>query len=333
MRKIKIWLTMLFHGLFHGMRAADTTMVSQVSGEEKDSQEITNKLEINSVYSDLLRERKTEEVEELIDMSYRVAREADKYEVTLIGDLSDSSVGSGKDLRAVAVKKVLSKYDKHPDVYNEKGYGVTLIQYNKKIQKKSNFNVSLNDLIDALNGNGNDYVSLIELQYDGFRPRFALQNFVTKIVVRETKAGKIKADLYIPSEAGQFTKTDAILISELHRIMDNKIKKTDFLDIQSIRFVTDKAFGAENYIQYTLAFLKFKKISLFDGSFVLTFEVGGMKTSDIVENHKTDSLSKKYEEMTPRDNALSIENIGALNRRNEKMAKNKAEGKTLDNTV
>jgi len=318
--KIRLWFTLFFHGLFQGLHSADATMLSQVSGEDGDDQEISHKLEINSVYNDLLREKKTQEVMETIDMSYRVAREANKYEVTLIGDLGDDSVGSDRDLSAVAVKKVAMKYDKHPEVFNERGYHVTLIQDNKKIQKVNNFSMTVEDLREAINTNGGDYVSLIDIKYNGFTPRFALQNFVTKVVIRETKTGKVKLDLYLPTEAGQFTKTDAILIAELHRIMDNNLKKTDFLDIQALSFTTDKAFGAEDYIWYNFAFLKFKKITIFDGSFVLTFEVGAAQNVDIVEEHKTESLTKKYEEMAPRKDGLSIENIGAIERREKKLA-------------
>lgn len=324
-KKLKLNLVLFFHGIFQGMRSADATMLSQVSGEDGDDQEISHKLEINSVYNDLLREKKTQEVMETIDMSYRVAREANQYEVTLMGDLSDDSVGSDKELSAVAVKKVAMKYDKHPEVFNEKGYHVTLIQDNKKIPKKGNFSATLQDFVEAINTNGNDFVPLLELRYNEFTPRFALQNFVTKIVVRETKSGKKKIDFYVPSEAGQFTKTDAILIAELHRIKDNNLKKTDFLDILAASFTTDKAFGAEDYIWYNFAFLKFKKISIFDGYFVLTFEIGATQTVDIVEEHKTDSLTKKYDEMAPRKDALSIEDVGAIERRDKKLAKNKAQ--------
>lgn len=319
-KKLHLWCAIFFHGLFHGLRSADTTMLSQVSGDDGDDQEISHKLEINSVYNDLLREKKTQEVMETIDMSYRVAREANKYNVTLIGDLGDDSVGSEKELSAIAVKKVAMKYDKHPEVFNERGYHVTLIQDNKKIQKVNNFSMTAEDLKEAINTNGCDYVSLIDIKYNDFTPRFALQNFITKVVVRETKAGKVKLDLYLPTEAGQFTKTDAILIAELHRIKDNNLKKTDFLDIQALSFTTDKAYGAEDYIWYNFAFLKFKKISIFDGSFVITFEVGAAQNVDIVEEHKTESLTKKYEEMAPRKDGFFIENIGAIDRREKKLA-------------
>lgn len=323
-KKLKLNLAILFHSLFRGLRSADAAMLQQVSGEDGDGQETSHKLEINNVYNDLLKEHKTQEVLETIDMSYRVAREADKYEVTLIGDLGDDSVGSEKELTAIAVKKLAMKYDKHPEVFNEKGYHVTLIQDNKKIQKTTNFAMTAEDLKEALNTNGGDFTTLIGIRYDNFTPRFSLQNFVTKVVVRETKSGKTKIDLYLPTEAGQFTKTDAILIAELHRIMDNNLKKTDFLDILSISFTTDKAYGAEDYIWYNFAFLKYKKTTIFDGSFVLTFEVGAKQSVDIVEEHKTDSLSKKYEEMAPRKDNLSIENISAIERREKKLLQKKS---------
>ena len=327
LKKLKFNIALFLHGIFRGLWHADVTMLSQVSGEEGDNQEIAHRLEINSVYNDLLQERKTQEVMETIDMSYRVAREANKYEVSLFGDLSDSSVGSDRELKAIAVKKVTMKYDKHPEVFNERGYHVTLIQDNKEILKNGNFNATLKDFVEAVNTNGNDFVTLLELKYDGFTPRFTLQNFIRKIVVRETKSGKTKIDFYIPSEAGQFTKTDAILIAELHRIKDNNLKKTDFLDIMSASFVTDKAFGAEDYIWYNFVFLKFKKISIFDGYFVLTFEIGAAQTVDIVEEHKTDSLTKKYEEMAPRKDTLSIKDAGAIERRGKKLAKNQVKKK------
>ena len=323
-KKLKLNLAIFFHSLFRGLRSADAAMLQQVSGEDGDGQETSHKLEINNVYNDLLKEHKTQEVLETIDMSYRVAREADKYEVTLIGDLGDDSVGSEKELSAIAVKKLSMKYDKHPEVFNEKGYHVTLIQDNKKIQKTTNFAMTADDLKEAINTNGGDFTTLIDIKYDNFTPRFSLENFVTKVVVRETKSGKTKIDLYLPTEAGQFTKTDAILIAELHKIMDNNLKKTDFLDILAISFTTDKAYGAEDYIWYNFAFLKYKKITIFDGSFVLTFEVGAKQNVDIVEEHKIDSLSKKYEEMAPRKGNLSIENISAIERREKKLLQKKS---------
>ena len=307
----------------YGLRNADETILSQVSGEDGPGQEVSHKLDISSVYADLLLEKMTEEVQETIDMSYRVAREADKYEVTLLGDLTDDAVGSDRELSAVAVKKVLKKYEKHPEVFNEKSYYVTLIQENKEIQKKSLWSANIGDFVAALNAPEHDFIPLIDLHYDGFTPRFKLENFITKIVMRETKAGKTKIDLYLPAVAGQFTKTDAILISELYRIKDSGTKKVDFLDIDGIKFVTDKAYGAEDLVEYTISGLKYNKITIFDGSFVLTFNVAGVNTFDIVEAHKTASLSKKYDEMAPRSNEFNIENTGAAERRDEKIKKNK----------
>ncbi len=322
--KIRLNLSVLFNGLFRGLRSADDVMLSPSSGEEGDDQQISHRLEINNVYNDLLQERKTQEVMETIDMSYRVAREADQYEVTLVGDLGDDSVGSDKQISAIAVKKVAMKYDKHKELFNERGYHITLIQSNKLIPKKGNFSATLQDFVEAINTNGNDFVPLVELNYDGFTPRFTIAKYITKVVARETKAGKTKVDLYLPSEAGQFTKTDAILIAELHRIMDNDLKKTDFLDVAELTFTTDKAFGAEDYIQYSFKALKFNKICIFDGYFVPIFNVSEVSMFDIVEAHKTETLDKKYEEMAPKKDEISAEDIGAIERREQKLIKKKA---------
>ena len=320
-KKIKLWFVMLFHGFFRGMKEADTAMIGQVNGGDGDAQEIAHRIELDGVYADILKEKKTQEVLELVDMSYRVAREANQYDVTLIGDVGDDSVGSDKELKAVAVKKVAMKYDKHKELFNERGYHIILIQNNKLIPKKGNFSATIKDFVEAINTSGNDFVPLIEINYDGFTPRFTIAKYITKAVARETKAGKTKIDLYLPTEAGQFTKTDAILIAELHRILENDLKKTDFLDILELSFVTDKAFGAEDYIKYMFKALKFNKISIFDGYFVLTFNVSEVSTFDIVEAHKTESLTKKYDNMAPKKDEISVEDLGAIERRRIKLDK------------
>lgn len=313
-------LRLFFYGIFYGLKKADETMLSQDS-DLADDVSVSHHLEIKSVYKDLLQEKKTQEVEELIDASYRVAREADQYEVTLHGDID----GNGP-IYATAVKKVAMKYNKHSELYNEKDYSVTLVQDNKKIPKKGNFNATLSDFVQALNANEHDFIPLLKLSYDDFSPRFILENYITKIVLRETKTGRgKKADFYISADAGQFTKTDAILIAELHRIKDNKLYKTDFLDIKKAEFVTDKAFGADDYIKYALNGLTFKNITIFDGYFVLTFKIDKVDVFDIVEAHKTETLTQKYEEMAPKGDTLDLENTGAIERRDAKLAKKKAQ--------
>ena len=315
LNKLKFNISVLFHELFHGLRNADDIILSQAN-EGADGQEVTHHIEIDSVYADLLREKKTQEVMETVDMSYRVAREADKYNVALIGDLGDDSVGSDKMLNAVATKKISMKYDKHPDVFNERFYHITVIQDNKLIQNISNLSATPEDLMNALRTGGNDFKSSISFKYDGFTPRFSLGNFVKRIVIRETSGGKKKTDLYIPLEPGQFTKTDAILVSELHRIIDNKIEKIDFLDISEIDFVSDRAYGTDDYVEYSLSGLKFNKITEFDGDFVVTFTISNISTFDIVDAHKTDTLTRKYKLVSPRKNSISIDDVSAIERRN-----------------
>ena len=59
-KKLKFNISVLFHGLFHGLRNADDVILSPVN-EGTDGQEITHHIEIDSVYADLLREKKTQE--------------------------------------------------------------------------------------------------------------------------------------------------------------------------------------------------------------------------------------------------------------------------------
>lgn len=136
-------------------------------------------------------------------------------------------------------------------------------------------------------------------------------------------------DLYISADAGQFTKTDAILISELHKVMDEGLKRVDFLDIKGAEFVTDGAYGADNLIRYMISEIRYAKISIFDGSFVLTFNVGKIDTFDIVEAHKTETLTKKYKEVAPKKKNIALEDVGAIERREEKLKKSTSTGSQI----
>lgn len=312
--KIRLWFVLFFHGLLYGLRSADQTISSQVNGEDE---EINHKLELpGNVYDDLLQEKETQRVQETRDALYRVYREADKYEVRLGGMKTDGENFDDEEsiLTAVAVKK--SGVDKlRKPVYETDGYKVVIVQDSKEYD---------NDIItkekEAQTGEAIDDLStlMFDVKYkQGITPRFHIERYIQKVVIKENKDGKQRFNLYFSQYARQFVKRDSLFISELSKLFSGAKRNSDILEIESLSFVTDKAYGIDSLHRITLTDINYIDICVFDGSFVLEFDC--VKTDDdIVAKYKTKSLDEKYATMAPKNESVDI---GALHRKVEKEEK------------
>lgn len=294
--------TVLFvHGIFFGLRSADATIRTQVNGEEE---EINHKLEVpGNVYDDMLQQKETQRVRETRDAAYRVYREADKYEVHVTGMKEDGENFDDEEsvLTAVAVKKAPIEKPRTP-VYETRNYKTVLVQNAKEYE---------NDIVtkqrEAETGEVIDEVStlIFDLKYkDMIIPRFHVERYIQKLVLKENKQGKTRVDLYFSQYARQFVKRDSLFIAELSKVFSGT-HKSDILDVESITFITDKAFGIEDLHRITLTKLKFVNIVVFDGSFVIEFEC--VKDDvDVVAKYKTKELDEKYATMAPKHDAIDI---------------------------
>lgn len=311
LHKIHLWFTLLFHGLFWGLKGADQTISSQVSG---DGEEVNHKLELpGNVYDDLLQEKETQRVQETRDALYRVYREADKYEVSLSGMKTDGENFDDEEsvLSATATKKTVQDKPKSP-VYETDGYKLVLVQNAKEYE---------NDILtkekEAQTGEVIDDLStlIFEVTYKiGITPRFHLERYIQKLVLKENKKNEYKVDLYFSQYARQFVKRDSLFIAELSKLFAGTKRTSDILDIDSVTFVTDKAFGSEDLHRITLSKLEYKSICVFDGSFVLEFDC--VKDDlDVVAKYKTKELDEKYAVMAPKHESVDL---GAWQRRIEK---------------
>ena len=81
----------------------------------------------------------------------------------------------------------------------------------------------------------NDFVSNIEIERD-FLPRFNIENYANKVVVRKIDDNNAYVDFYTTMYASQFGKVDAIYISQLNTLYKEKTKRSDITDIKRIRF-------------------------------------------------------------------------------------------------
>lgn len=243
-KKIAYNLSILWHSLFRGMASADSIIKGQ-PGVSTDDVGIIREVGGGGVFSDMLEQKETQQVVEMRDKYYRVLKEADKWDtssIQIIGESEDGVVFGNTD---GIKKKTKLDFMKHPPVYNPQNLTIRTIQDNKQIQKKNSLIGGYNASCDGdLLKNVNDFDVTLTVTRDEFTPRFQIDKYTKRIVVRNN-GNRAIVDLYLPSESSQFGKIDAILIANLHRIKDENILRSDLTDFLTIEWYSDKAWNSE----------------------------------------------------------------------------------------
>lgn len=206
----------------------------------------------------LLRGELTEEVKQLRYRNYKVDREAKKYKYFA---------------PTLALKKKEGKDNKFVSYDKSDGLEVITIQYNYALSE---------DVLDAINqidngGRGGETKYKIEIKRN-FRPRFKIEEFLKKVVVKRFDETHAILDFYFSMYPERFFRTSddksfrsKPFIHEIENIRDNKIK-SDILDMEQMRFVTSHAYKKDDLIEYVFRNLSFKEVVEFDGDYILRFK-------------------------------------------------------------
>lgn len=283
--KIRVfWLS-----LFRGMKSADLKMMGTVKGGDISDSGIEESIEQNHVFNDMLNENITQEVQEMVDSNYRVFRHANNFQY----------IGNGN----VVKKKKNMIVDNHK-IFNPEDYPVVLIQDNKMVVKGvlEATNTRYENEGDVASDDIDDRYT-IKIEREVF-PRFLIEKYIKKIVVREAEQN-VKVDLYCSSYPRQFRPTDALFINELMNIFGKKNRILDTVEIETIEFITDKAYNVDDILFFKFGNMKFEEINMYEKDFVLTYSALPICNAiDLTEKYKTESLDEKY-----RTNAPKRENI------------------------
>lgn len=291
------------HSLFYGLKGGDNAMKTiQKNGEDTAVVAEVQKEDMYQYYQQ--QEHKYE--------YYKVLREADKYnvDVSIKGDMESDDWEMG----ASAKKKTPLDYICKVKYYNPEELPLKLIQENKLVLTKTNFEESIKTSL--LENGTNDYMSIFNFERDGFTPRFKLEDYIKKIIIRVINDKEYYIDMYTTMYASQFGKVDAIFISQLKSLFETKNKRSDITDIKEISFTTNKAYGMEDMCTLHFTDVKYENIDVFDGNYVLTFKGVLKDMEDIVEKYRVESMDKKWEEKAPRENVDT--NLMAIKRKMDK---------------
>lgn len=299
LRKIKNNAVLLFHGLIFGLKDADNKMMHQISNKKYDDTQQEQKKQISGVFADMLEQKQTQQVKELRDSYYRIFRESDKY---IVSAEYDEDVD---EYRATARKKNSSFYEKHVAVDESDNLPIKLIQFNYQTNDgiMENMEQSTFDNNETLNK------YLFEIDRDGITPRFKIEKYIKKIVLKKTKKqSKYVMDIYCSIYPRQFHKVDALFINEMRRIMDKKLFTNDIVYFNTFSFTTYKAYNIDDMYQFKLNNFSLKDMFIYDGNFVLRYETNTLIDGlDLTEKYKTIEMDKKYDEKSPKSNTITLD--------------------------
>jgi hypothetical protein len=324
--KIKLSLEVFWNSFFRGLGNADSIIKGAPKTSDGDIG-VVQQIGVGGVFDDMLQQKETKQVVETRDKYYRVYKESEKWDTSSIKIIGEDENGVIFGNTDGIKKKTKLDFMKHPPVYNPEGLQLRVIQDNKQIQKTNSI-LSINERFDnEILKSINDFDVTLTITRDEFTPRFFIEKYTKRIVVRENGQRAI-VDLYLPLESSQFGKIDAILIANLHRIKTDNITKSDLVDFISIEWFSDKAWNSDDVCFFKYDDIKFIGIDIFDGSFVLSFDCNVVENGRyLAEKYCTKELDEKY---LNEDNKTETIDIFAMSRKIERN-KNKKDEIDIDN--
>lgn len=309
--KIKKKLTQAEHSVAYGMKGADDVISKKASFGSSDTAIVQTQV-IDNIYNDLLRGEETQRVKETRDEFYRTLQASENLIVDVHvdgGDIDDEG-NENVTLSGMVRKKTPLDFVCKIKTFNPENLPLKCIQDNIIVPEKSVF--SSNNMLTS-----SKHVSVFKIKREGFTPRFKIEDYANKLVIRNIDDKTSYLDFYISKYASQFGFTytegkdgkpeikkdnSSLLISELTRLMKKEIRTSDVVEIKELVFDTEKAYGVPNPSHFEFNNISFISINIFDGNFVITLKANNVVNGlSAVEKYHTDELDEKLKNHAVRE--------------------------------
>ena len=289
----KFWVNIItfFHLFLRGLHIADKIAFGSKEDSLNKSSSLEQQNEQNSVWNDLMKGVVTQEVKDLRYETHHVVRESYNYEY----------IGNG-----VAKKKTIFSFK--GNVENNENYKIKYVQDNSVIVKGVYDSSEIKEY-------------RIKYKYD-FLPKFRVDSYTKKIVVKETEAGDLQIDIYFSEYLEKYNNEHKFFISELNKVY-NGDKRSDILDIKELTFTSWKAYGLDDDIIMSFNLTNFIDIVKYDGSFVVKFKGILKESKDLIELVYDEKSAEKFKNKTKRNTKKTTGNYGLIVDSNERMEKEK----------
>lgn len=307
---IRIFFTLLFKGL---KNANDISFTGNKDTDIGNGSSIEQQKEVQSVYKDMLKGEITQEVIELRHEMYFAERASKKYKYT----------GNG---RAVKMNDII-KYN--GDLETSDGLEISIVQENKE---------DIGSLLDYEIYNIGNEVALgeksqgdlskskqkkftINIKRD-FLAKFNIEQYTEKIVIKQLNDDESIIDIYVYQYMKQFNNIHKLFLKQIEQIYTGDIRN-DIIEFNSISFITNNAYGAEDLLEFEFNNIQFENIIRFNEFYVLRFLGKNVKYgNDLLNDIYDEKTAKLNEERAPRNNNmlewnLALEDIEENNKADE----------------
>lgn len=301
--------TFIWH-LFYGMHNADKIAFSSKNNSFNNGTQIESEDSEDSVYKDLLKGEVTQSVRELRHEMYYAERESHKYEYT----------GGG------LAKKKNDFFQFKGCVENSDNLPIQLIQDNKEDCGSLYENMS-----ETYLGINTHKKYTLTIQRD-FQPRFKIEKYASRIVVKRVNENTVLLDLYFSKYPLQFDTAQHLFLTTLNKIYEGD-KRSELLDFKTLSFITTNAYGCEDYKRFTYKNIKFENIKEFgeDGkknknNYILTFYGEIVEDGyDLLSEVYDKTADEKFKTKAPRKNNTTADFMTALSKQSDKYDYNEAD--------
>jgi hypothetical protein len=167
-----------------------------------------------------------------------------------------------------------------------------VLNYNDKgeVESATHGNISISDYLASHKTEKPIFITRKEQQ------KFNLENYTKKLNVRSINGDSKMLEFYVSMYADEYNRSSRLFISEIKKIMSNEISSTS-LDIDKINFISYKTLGSDDFLEYEYIVKGFDSIIEFNGYYVIKFICDvSINGKDILEEHRVESLDKKYNE-------------------------------------
>lgn len=273
----KLWLKIkdIINGLFWGLKITEENVLKPSGVGELSGTEINQQVHSNRLSTALLAGKETQQVRELRYRTYLIDREAKKYKYysPYLAEKNDEIQDS-----------------KFVYYANDEGYDLVTIQANFPLVE------GVLDGLKQVGGRGDrtEYWITIEREF-GFMPRYRLEEYTKRIVVRRKKEESAVVDIYVTKYPDDKEFKSKGFVREIEGVRDNGIR-SDVLDINTLSFATLHAYGVPDMLMYKFDKMFFRGISEYDGNYVISYDAHIMLDGiDLTNEFYCREMEEKYE--------------------------------------
>jgi hypothetical protein len=305
------WIKNKIVGLLISVANVEKNSLSQGNNSLSDDITKHSEKETGTLMNSLKNNIITQEVMDLRWRMYKVIQETDSLTTQITGYEADGTPITKtikKDVKKGLKKIPMDTYDSYPLEFvipnDEIVTSGNDVMDNKYIEIFNKPTINLDEeglIISATHGeiNGEEYYitnkteTPIIISSENSR-RFFLERFTKKLNVRYISENKKLLEFYVSMYPDTYNRTSRLFISEIKKII-NENKKSDIIDIDNVDFITYKAIGVNDFLEYKYEIQSFDKIVEFNGSYVIKFIAKPIISGkDITIKFIQDELENKY---------------------------------------